>query len=143
MNYPFYVTIKYDINQVVKGAHVICFITTNDGVNVIGTGDADTNSDRLGTRFPGQYVGKFSIPASLLGEGHYSITVSLGIPFVQVYDRHENILGFEIIDLGSTRRELQHQRRPGILGLEIPWIYEIDPIGELTQDGESTNAVQN
>ncbi len=127
MSVPFDVWVKYDINRPVKASHVICFISTYDGVNVMGTGDADTSPQRLEVRLPGQYAGKFSVPSGLLGEGRYTLTVSLGVPFVQVYDRHENILTFEIIDQRSTRRAWQHQRRPGILGFEIPWNYEREP----------------
>lgn len=130
MSSPFWVSVTYDINQKVRGAHVICFIVTHDGVTVLGSGDADCEPQRLGLRLPGQYTGKFSIPAHLLGEGRYYLTVSLGIPFVNVFDRHEHILSFEITDVDSRRRELQHLRRPGILGMEIPWQYGVEPIGE-------------
>jgi len=128
MTEPIHVRIGYDVNEPVESAHVICFIHTIEGVNVLGCGDADTNPERLGRRNPGYYEGEFVIPASLLGEGTYTLTVSLSVPFVRVYDRHENIISFDIVDFNSTRRQWQHKRRPGILGLEIPWIYKNEPI---------------
>jgi lipopolysaccharide transport system ATP-binding protein len=118
---PFRIRVEYDINRPVSGAHVICFIKTAEGINILGSGDSDCSPDRLGQREPGSYIGEFKVPGSLLGEGTYSITVSLSVPFVQVYDRHEMILDFEIFDNSSKRRMWQHNRRPGILGLEIPW----------------------
>jgi lipopolysaccharide transport system ATP-binding protein len=136
MSSPIHVSITYDINQKIKGAHVICFITTQDGITVLGSGDADSKPERLGTRVPGQYVGKFSIPTDLLGEGQYYLTVSLGIPFVSVFDRHENILSFIVTDIKSKRRELQHLRRPGILGLELHWQYQIEPATRSYSRGE-------
>jgi hypothetical protein len=33
-----------------------------------------------------------------------------------------------VIDLTSQRRQWQHQRRPGILGIELPWRYHDWPI---------------
>ena len=125
MDQPFYVQIEYDINRPVTGAHVICFVQTADGVNILGTGDADCSPERLGRREPGNYCGEFKIPANLLGDGRYFLTISLGIPFVHVYDRHETIINFEIFDNYSNRRQWQHNRRPGILGVEIPWREEI------------------
>ena len=122
---PFDIRVEYDINCAVTGSHVICFIHTHDGVNILGSGDADCSPERLlEKREPGRYSGEFQIPASLLGEGHYLLTVSLGIPFIQVFDRHEDILAFDVVDLTSKRREWQHKRRPGILGIEIPWQLE-------------------
>jgi len=120
---PFRVQVKYDVNKNVKSAHVICFFNTIDGINVFGCGDADVSPERLGERRIGRYCGEFEVPAFLLGEGIYSITVSLSVPFGEIFDRHENIIGFEIIDLSSKRRDWQHRRRPGLLGIEIPWKY--------------------
>ena len=121
---PFRIEIEYDINAPQAGAHVICFINNADGVIVLGSGDADCYPQRLEKREKGAYRGVFEVPASLLGEGIYSLTVSMGIPFVQVFDRHENIVPFQIDDHRSSRRAWQHIRRPGILGMELPWTAE-------------------
>ena len=124
MDRPFRVRVEYDINQLVTSAHVICFINTADGVNVLGSGDADSAPERLGTRPVGSYTGEFEIPGCLLGEGRYSITVSMGMPFREVFDRHESIIAFRVRDDRSIHRQFQMKRRPGILGLDLPWSYE-------------------
>jgi len=108
----------------VEAAHVICFVHTADGTNVLGSGDADCQPDRLEVRPVGRYRGRFELPAFLLGEGHYTITVSLSVPFGEVFDRHANVVSFEVEDNTSVRRQWQHNRRPGILGLELPWEYD-------------------
>lgn len=124
MGEPFWIVVRYDINREVSGAHVITFVSTMDGVNLLGTGDADTRADRLGARQPGSYVGRVQIPAFLLGEGRYTVTVSMGVPYVQVFDRHENVVSFDVFDASSQRREWQHRRRPGLLGVELDWEVE-------------------
>jgi len=128
MGERFRVRVEYDVNQTVNSAHVICFFHTSGGINVFGTGDADCASERLGDRPPGHYCGEFEVPAFLLGEGQYSITVSLGVPFLRRYDRHENVVVFEVTDNTSQRRQWQHRRRPGLLGLELAWYYRRDPV---------------
>jgi lipopolysaccharide transport system ATP-binding protein len=121
MGQPFYIQVVYDVNRPVSSAHVICLINNSDGVNVLSSGDTDLDEAKLGKRQPGSYRGEFQIPAFLLGEGGYSLTVALSVPFIQTYDRHEAIVSFEVVDNTSVRRQWQHKRRPGILGLEIPW----------------------
>lgn len=123
MGKPFRVRVGYDVNRAVTAAHVICFIYTSDGTNVFGTGDADAAPERLDRRELGNYEGEFEVPAFLLGEGKYSITVSLSVPFQVVYDRHEAIASFTVVDNSSARRDWLHRRRPGILGLELSWKY--------------------
>jgi len=121
MSDPFEIEILYEINSPVTGAHVICFIYNSEGINILGSGDADCSPERLKLRQRGVYRSRFQVPAQLLGEDRYFLTVSLGIPFIQVYDRHEGIISFEIFDNKSRRRQWQHTRRPGILGLELLW----------------------
>lgn len=121
---PVVVEVDYDVNQPVSSSHVAVFIHDGDGVCVLGSGDADLEPARLGRRQPGRYRGAFKIPPSLLGEGTYTLTVTMGVPYVEVFDRHDGILQFQIIDETSARRQFQHSRRPGVLGLELPWSVE-------------------
>ena len=121
---PIRIALEYDINRPVSGAHVICFFYNLEGVNVLGTGDADLHSERFGQRGIGRYRAFFEIPPRLLGEGTYTVTVSLSVPFVAVYDRPEHVLTFGLVDKTSHRRESYHIRRPGVLGIEIPWHVE-------------------
>ena len=118
------VVLEYDINTPVVSSHVACFITNAEGVCVLGSGDADIDERRLERRSPGSFRTRFAIPGGLLGEGTYSVTVTMGKPYVEVYDRHEAIVQFQVVDRTSQRRKTQHTRRPGILGIELPWSVE-------------------
>jgi lipopolysaccharide transport system ATP-binding protein len=121
---PINIVVEYDVNRPVSSAHVACFIYNLEGICVLGTGDADIDQERLGTRREGRYKAWVQIPPRLLGEGTYSVTVTMGVPYVLVYDRHESVVQFQVTDTTSNRRELQHTRRPGILGIELPWSTE-------------------
>lgn len=123
MGQPFRVRIEYDVNQPVRGAHVICFFHTSNGVNVFGSGDADCAPHRLGERRRGSYTAEFEVPAFILGEGGYSISVNLSLPFQRYLDRHESVVHFSVVDHASKRREAYTERRPGILGFDLPWSY--------------------
>jgi lipopolysaccharide transport system ATP-binding protein len=125
---PFRVRVIYDINRPVKAVHVVCFFQTAEGINLFGTGDADCSSERLELRAPGQYRGEFEVPAFLLNEGQYSIAVSLGVPGREPFDRHENLVSFKVVDCKSQRRQWVHSRRSTLLGLELSWRYEEEPV---------------
>jgi len=137
MGQPFRVRVEYDVNQPVDSSHVICFVQTADGTNVLGSGDADCAPFRLGRRKVGSYRAEFELPPFILGEGRYSLTVSLGVPFQSVFDRHESLLRFEVVDNSSVHRMWYPKRRPGILGLDLPWTYlDGEPVGEAGQGFE-------
>lgn len=123
MGRPFRVRVEYDVNQPVGPAHVVCFFHIPDGTRVLGTGDADCAPERLGERALGSYVAEVEIPAFLLDKDRYRITVSLGVPRRIIYDRHESIVYFDVVDRSSGRRQWYSSRRPGVLGMDLPWTY--------------------
>jgi lipopolysaccharide transport system ATP-binding protein len=121
------VTILYDINQPVYGAHIACILEQND-IQVFTTGDADLQIDRLSLRSPGSYKTTFMIPPRLLNEGRYSLTITSGKPFLEVFDRHASVVSFEICDQDRPIREYIHNPYPGVVSVDLPW--QLDPIHE-------------
>jgi hypothetical protein len=123
---PFRVRVSYDVNQKLESAYVICYFSASDGSVIFGTGDSDCNPERLEMREPGHCCAEFEVPAFLLGEGHYSIGVNLAIPFGEIFDRHPNVISFEIVDLRSESGQWAHRRRLGILAVRLSWNYTLD-----------------
>lgn len=130
-----HVKVSYDINESVRGAHVVCFIRNGEGVNIIGTGDADCSPERFGERAVGHYTAQFQLPASLLKQGSYSMTVSLSVPHGIVFDRHEDLIGFEVVDPRGAPGVTQLRFRPSVLGLELRWEYTREPVGSALNHG--------
>jgi lipopolysaccharide transport system ATP-binding protein len=132
---PFRVRISYDVNRPVHSADVMCLFRTSDGVAVLGTGDADCESRRLGERLTGSYTAEFQVPESILAPGSYLLGVNLSIPFERYLDRHESVLDFTIVDPRSTGRLPPRRRRPGIVGLTLPWEYQgAEPAGDVPEE---------
>ena len=136
MNHPFRVRVEYDVNETIGPAHVVCFFHVPDGTRVLGTGDTDCTPERLGERAIGRYVAEVEVPALLLDEDRYSLTVSLGVPRRIMYDRHESLLYFNVVDKHSQRRKWYNTRRPGVLGFDLTWTYiGHEPVSAMTERG--------
>jgi lipopolysaccharide transport system ATP-binding protein len=123
MGRPFRVRISYDVNRPTRSADVMCLFRTSDGVTLFGSGDADCNPARLGERPIGTYTAEFQVPEFILGPGRYSVGLSLSIPFETYLDRHDSVLDFNVVDPVGKGTPLQRRKRPGILGLTLPWTY--------------------
>lgn len=120
------VSIEYDINKSVKGAHVVLQIM-DGGSALLSTSDVDTAPERLERRPPGRYVAFVEIPPRLLGSGFYSLTCNMGVPFQVDYDPHHHALAFRVVDNQRKAGGWRYERLPGRLGLELPWDYREGP----------------
>ncbi|MEM1072296.1 MAG: ABC transporter ATP-binding protein [Planctomycetota bacterium] len=124
MAQPIRIRIGYDINEDIENVNVFCRISTGDGVTVLGSSDADFDPANLGRRRRGSYTAAFDIEGSLLEAGSYMVTVSVGEPFVKVFDRRADAVTFQLVDRSSRRRLWYPTTRPGLVGREYPWVYE-------------------
>jgi len=131
MGQPFRVRLQYDVNRPTASAHAICYFLTTDGINVFGSGDTDCTPQRLGTRKVGSYTAEFEVPPFILNEGSYLISVNLSIPFTRYLDRHDSLVRLTVVDRSSIRRTSYQHRRPGVVGLDLPWTYlDGEPVSE-------------
>lgn len=121
---PLRVRIAYDINEDIENVHVFCRIETQEGVTVIGSGDADYDPSCLGRRRRGSYAVEFEVDGGLLEAGGYRVAVSAGVPFEKNFDRRPEAVTFRVVDRSSRRRLWYTQTRPGVIGREYPWMYD-------------------
>ena len=120
---PVTVRIRYQVNRSIASVHVYSVIFDAAGTYVLGTGDADMDPRRVAMlRRLGVYECEFQIPAALLNEGLYTVSISLGIPYQQNFQEPDHVLTFNIVDIGDPQRVI-HQRRAGVIRLDIPWNY--------------------
>lgn len=113
--------ICYDINSPVRDVHVVCQISDVEDRVIFATGDCDVGRSIADTRPPGQYIGEFHLPTSLLNEGEYRLTLALGVPFGIIHDRHAEAASFAITDTRSEGGPQYAQRRPGVFVADLPW----------------------
>jgi len=121
-NQPINVKLKYKINKKIDSVHIYASLIDSYGSIVFGTGDSDLSPERLGIREPGVYTCRFTIPKGILNEGSYSITISMGIPFIKNYQVNNQVINFSITEIGNQVKFI-HQKRPGIIKLDLNWKY--------------------
>lgn len=124
MTQPFRIQVEYEVMQPAIG-HMIVFVNQYPSrVRVLAVGDADIVPERRAQRKPGRYCAELEVPAWTLNAGVYTLMVNLGVPYMESYDRHENIIEFEVLDESSIRRDWYSKGpRPGVVGIELPWTY--------------------
>ena len=116
------IRLKYRINREISSVHMYMNLLLSDGTVAFGTSDADLCPNRFGVRKPGTYVTEFAIPGKILNEGHYFVNVSIGIPYQRNFQENNGILAFSLVDVVPDSRQI-HQRRAGIMRLDLPWSY--------------------
>ncbi len=132
------VEVTYDVNKPTRG-HLIIFVNAYpSNFRVLGIGDADTDETWRNERQPGQYTARLKIPPKWLNAGLYTLTITVSMPYISIYDRHDKVLEFEINDRHSSRPDWYMKGpRPGAIGLDLPWEYIGDSPVKSTQKQES------
>lgn len=117
------VEIGYILKEKIRNCHVACIVYSQDGYHVFSTADTDANPELLNTvRIPGKYVARVELPMGMLNAGRYDITVSIGIPNIEILDR-QTAVSFIKHDTGDIGSLKEGGRRAGLLIIQIPWIY--------------------
>jgi hypothetical protein len=133
---PLHVQVEYVVNEPIMGAHVFCYFEESaSDTTILGIGDADMMPLRLEAREAGRYVGEFELPPFLLNPGIYHLTVSLEMPFGEVFDKRHRAVTFRVVDTKSKRARWYPQKRPGFLGIEVPWHYTEQPTSHPGSNG--------
>lgn len=130
MAQPFRIQVEYEVMQPAVG-HLIVFVNQYPSrARVLAIGDTDIAPQRRTERRPGRYCAELEVPPWTINAGNYTLMVTLGIPYVEFYDRHEAVIEFEVLDESSTRREWYSKGpRPGVIGIDLPWTYnDTEPV---------------
>jgi hypothetical protein len=92
----------------------------DDGIDVLTTFDSDYLIERNHVGRVGFFRIICEIPSQLLKPQGYTITVGAGELNIKVFDRHLDIVQFEIVDMGSMS-SMQGNKRSGVISPILPW----------------------
>lgn len=116
------VEIVLTVHKKVRGCHLACITTTNEGYHLFSTADTDQNEKLFNERLPGEYRARVTLPSNLLNTGVYHIAIGFGIPGIELIDRQDAV-SFTINETGDFGCLSEGYRREGFLLCEIPWTY--------------------
>jgi lipopolysaccharide transport system ATP-binding protein len=120
---PFVIQISYQVLKPMMNANVGFELSSEDGTVVFSAFDADSPEWSGRGRSPGLYTSRCLVPAHLLNEGTFYLTLAAGIPHQRVCLRADNILqlriGFSQNGEGATAR--MGARRAGVIAPDLTW----------------------
>jgi hypothetical protein len=96
----FRVQVAYELINPVRNLSVVCRLLDSQG-NVLWTSwDTDTTDWGGRVRSPGRYVSVCSVPGSTFRPGRYLLTVGARVEGIEVQAYHENVLAFDVSEVG-------------------------------------------
>ncbi len=94
-------------------------IMTVQGVTAFESYDSD--DERCATcREPGTFMIRCKIPANLLNNSHYLLSVHASIPDVRELAQVEGVLAFDVKEIGAVGLS-ENDRRGGVIRPKLEW----------------------
>jgi lipopolysaccharide transport system ATP-binding protein len=120
-------------NQVQNAVlHVTLHVYTEQGILAFSTGSAQTTTLEDGTLDVGLYRSICCIPGNLLNSGVHRIVLLVVENRTHVVYRHEDILSFEVLEMGKRQFGWQG-REPGVVRPYLEWMTDRVEIGDIVK----------
>jgi lipopolysaccharide transport system ATP-binding protein len=142
VTHSFYISLSYEYAHKTSGVELEIRIETCNGVAVFSSAhllpDPNFHGGSNAQQSQIRYV---EIPAMFLMPGQYFVTIAAHTPMVEVHDFHQQILGFEIVDDGTSWAKYGHYQQIGVVMVDLPWKTTLDFKGEdVAVSGRPTRA---
>jgi lipopolysaccharide transport system ATP-binding protein len=117
----FHICIQCAAEPKVCGVHLVLSVETFDGIVVFSSSHKleDVEGGVCGQRLHDTYY--IEIPGMFLMPGSYFLTLAAHTPMVEVHEIHQRVLGFNIVDTGTTFAQHSNYRDIGIVIADLPW----------------------
>ncbi len=125
----FVVEIQYAVLRTFVNLRIAIRVLSSDGTVVFTSSESSSDAWEGSTRRPGIYVSRCEIPGNFLNEGHYSLTVTADVPFVEIALFEEGALGFGVEQTGGASGRYP-ERWPGVVCPILQW--QVERLGELS-----------
>ena len=117
---PFTIEVEYQILATLPQFRIGMKVVTADGTIAFATSDSMESNYDEGARAAGIYATRCCIPANLLNESFYSITVSADIPCKTILYLEEAVIGFNAEQTGGLSARFP-DKWPGVVCPHFNW----------------------
>jgi lipopolysaccharide transport system ATP-binding protein len=130
---PFILSIVYRVLRPMINANVGFEVSSQEGVRVFSSYDADDPDWQARGRETGLYRSDCFVPEHLLNEGTFFISVAAGIPSVKLCARAEDVLRLEVAPAvnGNSPIGRMGEKRAGVIAPALGWrvssVYDLAP----------------
>jgi lipopolysaccharide transport system ATP-binding protein len=123
IRYPFAIHLDYTVYQTVKNVEMSVRLSSTDGRPILTTAQSDCSPEKLGggVRLPGTYRASIHIPAMFLMPGSYMLTIAAHEPSVKLFDMHENVISFNILETGTKLSKYSDLQSMGVILKDFQW----------------------
>lgn len=119
------IEIDYSLSTAVTGLRIGIYLYTARGEAVLTSFDTDEPEmfEKFTRRNAGKYVSRCLIPADLLNQGRYTVSVNASSYNIRRYFRDEQVLDFTVDPTGAPGMQWS-EPRPGIIRPRLEWKIE-------------------
>ena len=123
---PFTIEVEYQITERLAQFRLGMKVVTPDGTIAFSSSDSmDAHYDE-GQRAPGRYLTRCVIPANLLNESFYNLTVSADIPTKDILFLEDSAIGFSAEQTGGFSARFP-EKWPGVVCPHLKWQTQLIP----------------
>jgi lipopolysaccharide transport system ATP-binding protein len=121
----FTVEIEYQLDQSITGLRVGIYLLTMRGEYVFTSFDLDDSQrfEQLGLRQAGKYISRCTIPANILNEGRYFLSVNASSFRIKRYFWDDRALAFSVDATGAPGKHWPEPRM-GTIRPALDWVIE-------------------
>ncbi len=117
---PFTIEVEYQILETLPQFRLGIKVVTSDGTIAFSSSDSMDPDYDEGPRVSGFYTACCFIPANLLNESLYNLTISADIPFKAVLFLEDGAVGFSVEQIGSLSARFP-EKWPGVVCPHLKW----------------------
>jgi lipopolysaccharide transport system ATP-binding protein len=117
--HPFVIETEYEISSKLSSCRIGFIVSTVDGTIIFAAYDADS-INFAGTREPGKFRLKCTIPGYLLNPNRFTLSINAGIRGIKNLAYLENVLVFDVEDTVDIRAK-DLDRHKGVIRPRLEW----------------------
>nr|WP_199298920.1 ABC transporter ATP-binding protein [Trichocoleus sp. FACHB-46] len=123
VRHPFFIKLQYESTVPLNEIELSVRIDTSDGRPVLTSLQSDYAPEKLSmpVTLDGEVDIKF--PGMFLMPGSYLVTIAAHKPLIEMFDIHEHVLSFNILETGTTFAKYEQHHNIGVVIVDLPWLH--------------------